>query len=127
MFCENCGDKIKDDYKFCTKCGNSISGDEVKKIYTKEVEHSEKWWYRLFKVVYIILNLSIIGIVVSVWSENLPYCFGQNCYGTYWDTIGASLGALLVSIIILRLLKLTFSYVVFGRKPAWRKEFKTPF
>lgn len=30
MYCKNCGDKIDDDSKFCTKCGNKIQNPQVK-------------------------------------------------------------------------------------------------
>lgn len=31
MFCKNCGNEIKDNIKFCTKCGNGVENPEIKK------------------------------------------------------------------------------------------------
>ncbi|MFA5932010.1 MAG: zinc ribbon domain-containing protein [Candidatus Paceibacterota bacterium] len=120
MFCENCGDKIKKEEKFCTKCGKSINLQEIK---------NERWWHRLLKVLYIIAYFPLIGIVSLTWSENFPHCYTYtystpDCYGSYGEAFLYSLLALVIYMTILRLAKIAVLYIVLGRRPEWGKEFK---
>lgn len=133
MFCENCGSKIKEGHKFCTKCGHSngssVPVPEVKNmspITTTSV--NERWWHRLLKVIYIFLYLQILWIVPLVWSANSS---SYSYYGGYEDTTGSafwySVLAIVIFVVVLRLIKLTVLYVALGQKPEWKKEFKKLF
>jgi hypothetical protein len=123
MFCEHCGTKIEESYKFCTKCGHStfVVNEKEKKLTT-----DEKWWHRLVKVVYITLYVPLPIILVAVWIENSPSY--SSYYGRYSGSTGEafwySLFTLIIYIIAIRLIKIVFLYIVHGRKPEWRKEFK---
>lgn len=128
MYCENCGNKIQDGYKFCTKCGNSTDGSTKGNVGTSSKQsHSEAWWFRLLKVLYIVLYLPLLIIVPFVWSTNSS---SYSYYGNT-DTTGQafwySLLTLLVYMVIVRLIKLATLYIAVGRKPEWKKEFKKLF
>lgn len=130
MFCENCGNKLKNDHKFCTKCGNSNTPE------TKEEKTStltdEKWWYRVAKVIYVFLYLQILWIVPAVWSVNsssyVGYYSGTSQYeDTYGVAFWYSILAIAIFVVALRLIKITFLYIAIGLKPQWKKEFKKLF
>ena len=126
MFCENCGNKIDSSYRFCTKCGSSTTG-ELKKNST--IQHgqiilNDKWWQRLLKVAYIFLCLQILWIVPLVWSSNAESCYYSYCSGSSSESFWYSVLAIGIFVVITRLIKITILYVVLGRKPEWRKEFK---
>jgi hypothetical protein len=133
MFCENCGNKIQEGNKFCTKCGHSnlpISTNELKQ--NKLSMTNDKWWHRLFKIFYIFLYLQILWIVPVVWTSN-DTSYGSYYSGTYHyqDTPGAaflySVFAIVIFIVVLRLFKLSVLYVLIGQRPEWNKEFKKLF
>jgi uncharacterized membrane protein len=124
MFCENCGNKLKEGHKFCTKCGNSNTPE------TKEVKSQaltdEKWWYRLSKVFYVLLYLPLLLVIPLVWSENSSnYDYYTR---SYTDTTGEafwySLLTLIIWVVVVRLIKITFLYIALAQKPQWKKEFK---
>ncbi len=127
MFCENCGNKIQDDYKFCTKCGNPFGSSVHKDSSQKPVTITdEKWWQRLLKVSYIISYIPLILVVIVVWSSNSSeYSYYTR---TYTDTSGTaflwSCLAIIIYVTTIRLIKLAVLYIAFGQKPNWYKEFK---
>ena len=129
MFCENCGNKIKEDHKFCTKCGHSNSSISTHNIRQgKYPITNDKWWHRLFKVIYIFLYLQIFWIVPVVWSLNSS---SYSYYRGYEDTTGLafwySVLAIVIFVVVIRLIKLAVLYVVLGRKPEWYSEFRKLF
>ncbi len=122
MYCENCGNKILEGHKFCTKCGYSF----VHEVHTnQQVQQSvvlnENWWHRLLKILYIIGYIPLLIIIPIVWSENSCY------YCSNGDSFWYSVLTFIIYILILRLIKLAVIYVVFGRNPEWKKEFKKLF
>lgn len=127
MFCENCGNKLKEGYKFCTKCGHS-NPSEVK---DEPVLSDEKWWSRLAKVIYIGLYLPLPLVLIAVWAENSQSCV-SSFYPTYsrtcTDTIGEAflltLLTLVAWVVVLRLIKIIFLYIALAQKPQWKREFK---
>ncbi len=134
MYCENCGNKLESNHKFCTKCGHSNVATENKRPSMQQaaVVTNDKWWQRLLKVVYIFLYAQILWIVPVVWSTNSTSYSGY--YGStyhYEDTPGAafwySVLAIVIFVVVLRLIKLTVLYIAMGRKPEWKKEFKKLF
>lgn len=56
--------------KFCTKCGTRVHS-EVKERPVASVSEA-KWWYRLLKVVYIILYVGSIGLVCIIAFSGMP-------------------------------------------------------
>ena len=120
MYCENCGNKILEGYKFCTKCGFSVvSGiHNDKSINEKLKNKDEKWWHRLLKVLYITSYMPLLIIIPIVWSENSCY------YCSNGDSFWYSVLTLVIYIVIIRLIKIAVLYVTSGRRPEWRKEFK---
>lgn len=124
MFCENCGNKLKEGHKFCTQCGHS-NAPETKQEKSPTLS-DEKWWYRLAKVFYVLLYLPLLLVIPLVWSENSS---SYNYYtSSYTDTTGEafwySLLTLVVWVIVVRLIKITFLYIALAQKPRWKKEFK---
>lgn len=65
MYCENCGQKIGNE-KFCINCGAAIR--ESDDGFTSNL-HEEKAWYRLLKVLYILLfGLTAIVLLVVIYN-----------------------------------------------------------
>lgn len=128
MFCEKCGNKLKEDHKFCTECGHSTGDESVLKTSTS-INLDQKWWYRLAKVIYVILYIPLPFLVILTWNENSS---SYNYFSkTYTDTTGEafwySFLTLVVYVIIVRLIKITFLYITLAEKPQWKKEFKKIF
>lgn len=131
MYCHKCGNEIKESDKFCTKCGQPVVVATERTV--RETHHiapvtNDKWWQRLLKVVYIFLWLQILWIVPAVWSVNsTDYSYYGGQYH-YTDTYGAafwySILAIIIFVVVIRLMKVTVLYVVLGRKPGWKKQFK---
>ena len=127
MFCENCGNKLENDYKFCTECGRAISNSPLNehKWQNSKMYTEESWWLRLTRVVYILLYIPLPFLIIVVWSIN------SYSYNYYTDTrINTTdvaflycLISLIVYIALVRLIKIGFLYVVMGIKPEWKKEF----
>lgn len=72
MFCEKCGTKLPDDASFCTNCGASLSGGEVKtkeKIVDNEVQLNVK---PTFKIGYMIIPY-VITYIILVACIALPF------------------------------------------------------
>ena len=132
MFCEKCGNKLKENHKFCTECGHSnLDKQESKQTPSNILE--QKWWFRLAKVFYIFLYMPLPFVIIGVWSENDPYSYYSSysnqyySHGSYSEAFWYSLLTLVVWVVILRLIKITFLYIAFGKKPQWKKEFKKIF
>ena len=126
MFCENCGNKLKEGHQFCTECGYSTVSDMLKKpVANHPLTTNERWWHRLLKVLYIIAHLPLLIIIPIVWSSNSSnYYTGADTSGTaFWYSILT----LLIYMAIVRLIKIAVLYVSAGRKPEWKKEFKKLF
>ena len=124
MFCENCGNKLKEGHKFCTKCGHSnVSEAKEEKSPTLS---DDKWWYRLAKVIYVLLYLPLLVVVPLVWSENVPRynSYFEEYYGSYGEAFWYSVLTLVIYVVVVRLIKITFLYISFAKKPIWKKEFK---
>ena len=135
MFCENCGNKIQDGHKFCIKCGHlateNLSRSSEK---SQNTNNNERWWHRLLRVLYIVAYLPLLGIIPAVWSSYVPYCthytytYSNNyCSGSYAESFWYSLLTLVIYFVVLRLIKIATLYIVKGRKPEWKKEFKKLF
>lgn len=129
MFCDKCGHKVNTE-KFCPNCGEEIYHAKI------ETDHGpiskDKWWQRLLKVLYVIAYLPLFGIIPAVWSSNAPYCHtytysGTSCYGSNAEAFWYSVLTLVIYFVALRLIKIAVLYVVIGRKPEWKKQFKKLF
>jgi len=133
MYCHKCGNEIKGNDKFCTKCGQTVVVAEktVREEHHTSPVTNDKWWQRLLKVVYIFLWLQILWIVPVVWSVNstdYSYYGGQYHYtDTYGSAFWYSVLAIIIFVVIIRLLKITVLYIALGRKPEWKKQFKKLF
>ena len=126
MYCEHCGTKLEQGYKFCTKCGHSTLPAQTKTVAPPQpaLSLNDKWWHRLLKVLYVISYLPLLIIIPTVWSESsYSYYSGSTEGEAFWY----SLLTLVVYMAIARLIKITVLYVAFGRKPEWKKEFKKLF
>lgn len=129
MYCENCGNKLQEGHKFCTKCGHSNSSATASSVKIAPAPNlDDRWWNRLLKVVYIFFYLQILWIVPVVWSVNST---SWSYYGGYEDTTGTafwySVLTIIIFVCIMRLIKVSALYVLIGQKPEWKKEFKKLF
>ena len=71
MFCKNCGTELKTGSTFCGKCGTKLVTDHEKQH--PEISGAEqKAWYRLFKVLYILLFVGSLGFVLIVAYSAMP-------------------------------------------------------
>ncbi len=143
MFCTDCGNKLKEGEKFCTNCGKSQDGESerktAKKVASNVGEHTpvaistpaftavkqERWWDRLFKVVYILSYVILPLILIAVWEENSCSYYRSYCSGdeAFWATLFTFIGY----VVFVRLVKITFLYIAKGQTVSWRKEFKNFF
>jgi hypothetical protein len=125
MFCQNCGIQVIGKDKFCVNCGNSL-------VIRVDGLHLDQWWTRSVRVLYIALHIPLLVIIPVVWSANSTtykgYYLGQYQYeDSYGDAFWYSLLALVIYIGIVRLIKLTFLYIVFAKNPQWKQELKKLF
>ena len=132
MFCEKCGNKLKENHKFCTECGHSnLDKQEPSQININIFE--QKWWLRLAKVFYIFFFIPLPFVVVGVWVENDPYSYYSSysnqyySHGSYSEAFWYSFLTLTIWITILKLVKIAFLYIAIGEKPQWKNEFKKIF
>lgn len=133
MFCEKCGNKFKENHNFCTECGHSNFDKQESKSISVTNILEQKWWFRLTKVFYIFLYIPLPFAIISVWIENTPDSYYSSLskqyysHGSYGEAFWYSLLTLVAWVIALRLIKITFLYIAFGKKPKWKKEFKKLF
>lgn len=124
-YCDNCGSLLESDAKFCTKCGHKVVAQTTQ--HKSPVE--EKWWERLFKVIYILAYLPLIILLILVWSDSAT---DYDIYTRTWiDTPGIAIWycflTAIIYLVIMRLVKLAFLYVAKAEKPKWKAEFKKLF
>jgi len=126
MFCEKCGNQLKESDKFCTECGFTIDGRkdadtnaEVSEVSGHKEAKSERWWHRLGIVVYIFAHLPLLLIVPLVWSENASrYSYYSKTYvGSDAAAFWYSILTIAIWLLVLRLIKIALRYVVSGKKP----------
>lgn len=134
--CQKCEENIDRDSKFCEYCGEKVIFQSLLQKW------GDKWWYRVFVVVYILLLLfSFIAGILS-FLDYMPYespsvvdrsCFSNNNIECEWHTeirgewgeawFSGVIGFLIVYLIV-RILKIVFHYIVFSEKPIWSREFR---
>ena len=72
MYCEHCGTKLEQGYKFCTKCGLPMRAEKTPS-HASVVIVDERWWHRLLKVAYILLFAITIGTGLIFSYVSMPY------------------------------------------------------
>lgn len=125
MFCEKCGKSLNIKNKYCAECGHlNLLKEEVYSLNLKNLE--KKWYFRFVKVVYIFLYVLLLSTIIDVWNDSISYhiCGKRYSCPSYGKSFLYSVLVLILGIIILRLIKLIFLYIVFGIKPEWEKELK---
>ncbi len=128
MFCEKCGEKLDSKDKFCVGCGNSVNKEKELKNHTLNKEN--KWWVRLFRVIYILLYIPLPFTLYGVWTSNDVYTYYDYyskkniSYGSFADAFWYSLLTFVIWVIVLRLIKISVKYIAIGQKPEWEKELK---
>ena len=131
MYCEKCGNEIKEGEKFCAKCGNNLEQEEIKKENTtekatdyvqKNVENKQP-----MQIVKLVLYILAIVIVVMAFSsagtiaeasndmQNLRSVSGETVAEAYYQYYGTFLEGLATMI---RVLGITCGIIVgyIGRK-----------
>ena len=131
MYCEKCGNEIKEGEKFCAKCGNNLEQEEIKKESTtekakdyvqKNVENKQP-----MQIVKLVLYILAIVIVVMAFSsagtiaeasndmQNLRSVSGETVAEAYYQYYGTFLEGLATMI---RALGITCGIIVgyIGRK-----------
>ncbi len=131
MYCEKCGNEIKEGEKFCAKCGNNLEQEEIKKENTtekatdyvqKNVENKQP-----MQIVKLVLYILAIVIVVMAFSsagtiaeasndmQNLRSVSGETVAEAYYQYYGTFLEGLATMI---RALGITCGIIVgyIGRK-----------
>lgn len=131
MYCEKCGNEIKEGEKFCAKCGNNLEQEEIKKENTtekatdyvqKNVENKQP-----MQIVKLVLYILAIVIVVMAFSsagtiaeasndmQNLRTVSGETVAEAYYQYYGTFLEGLATMI---RALGITCGIIVgyIGRK-----------
>lgn len=124
MFCKNCGHKANNDKRFCSQCGTEMTAPVQTHVSTSIEE--EAWWKRLIKVIYIVLHIPLPLILIGVWSSaSSTYDYYSKTYrDSYGEAFFYVLLTLIIYVVILRLIKLAYQYVVLGKHPEFKKEFK---
>lgn len=132
MYCENCGNKLNEGDKFCTKCGVRAAQTASKAV-DATLATPERWWLRLLKVFYILMYLPLPLILWAVWDSYGVHSY-YSSYSKVWNTYGDdgeafwhTLLTLLVYIVVVRLIKIATLYVAMGKRPQWKTEFKKLF
>jgi hypothetical protein len=124
MFCKNCGHQSDNGKKFCSQCGTELTAPIQTHVNTSIEE--EVWWKRLIKVVYIVLHIPLPLILIVVWagtSSSYDY-YSKTTHNNYGEAFFYVLLSLIIYVLILRLIKLAYRYVVLGKHPEFKKEFK---
>lgn len=73
MFCKNCGNEIKENEKFCTKCGTKISNDTEhinNVIQDKSKSNNSSKKKNVKSIMLIVIFIIIIGIVINIILNN---------------------------------------------------------
>jgi hypothetical protein len=121
-FCANCGTRIETKASFCEKCGAAVYVENEKQISRSPFEG--KVWYRLLKVIYIVLFGIFVGGTLLMSYALIPtetYYDPNPDYGSWFFY---SLLALFIVWGLLKLVRIGVLYIALGGKPAWKKEFK---
>ena len=131
MYCEKCGNEIKEGEKFCAKCGNNLEQEEIKKESTtekakeyvqKNVENKQP-----IQIVKLVLYILAIVIVIMAFSsagtigeasndmQNLRSVSGDTVAEAYYQYYGTFLEGLATMI---RALGITCGIIIgyIGRK-----------
>lgn len=129
MFCEKCGNQVKDGDKFCGGCGSEISNNEHH-LKSKELEN--KSWYRFTKVIYTFFYFFLFLILYFVFTESSQtYNYASYGNSSYMYDYGHGLWITILTYffgaVFLKLVKVSFFYVFTGCKIDWVKESKKIF
>lgn len=127
MFCENCGAKNEKSYKFCIKCGEAMMQNIIHKEKPSNNQSplisDEKWWYRLFKVVYIFFYIPLPFAVWLAWDLNYDRWDDTSIFRGLWYASITFLGY----SAVMRVIKIAILYIFTGFKHVWKEEFKKLF
>lgn len=132
MFCIKCWNKLRASDKFCTKCAFPTWEYHIVND-TSTLTIEQKWWFRLSKVIYIVLYIPLIFAAWIAWDGSAPssyYSSYSQEYTYYWSYAEAfwyTFLTILIWIATLRLIKLWFLYIAFWMKPNWYREFRKLF
>jgi len=133
MYCEHCGNKLDSAYKFCNKCGHRTVITTRNENLADQSPLGDKWWHRLFKVLYVVAYFPLFGIVPAVWMSNDESCYTSmysgytSCYGSDGEAFWYSLLMLVIFMVVLRLVKIAVLYIALGQRPRWKRELKKLF
>ena len=120
-YCENCNKFGGEDDLFCDNCGSSLESKKNKPL----TNFNDTTNTRMVKVFYILLHLPMLIIVPAAWITNEPYCYyDYACNKDYSESFWYSLLTLLFYVIFIRLIKITYLYIVYGYYPRWEKELR---
>jgi len=95
----------------------------------------DKTWYRFLKVLYIFSYCLIPLIINKVWINNAPrepglikdggtWHVAPHTFDYYVQGVFLILLTIVISLIIIRLIKIVVIYIITGEKPKWRDEFR---
>jgi len=115
----------------------ALSNIIINKIMEEDKNKLEnKIWYRLLKILYFFSYCLVPVIVSIVWDNNAPHEYGSFKHETVWftHTLGYYMQStllifltIIISIIVIRLMKVIILYIIIGQRPEWKKEFKKLF
>lgn len=86
MFCKNCGNELKDDEKFCGKCGQRISDKIVKNDVANKKEPIKIKFTHLMIVIGIVVIVAGVAISMNISSDNGLMKKAQNANDNYKGT-----------------------------------------
>lgn len=112
MYCNSCGNELKENESFCSKCGNSILNQKDESIISNDYGSQSKEKYNLLSIIGVIiagvsLLLNFYGIVgiaaVIISSIALVKISRTNEKGKVLSIVGISVGgfSILYAFIIL--------------------------
>lgn len=131
MYCEKCGNEIKEGEKFCAKCGNNLEQEEIKKESTtekakdyvqKNIENKQpiqivKLVLYILAIVIVIMAFSSAGTIAEASNDmqNLRSVSGETIAEAYYQYYGTFLEGLATMV---RALGITCGIIVgyIGRK-----------
>lgn len=130
MYCEKCGNQLKNSDSFCENCGSGVSSADHS---SKSKDLENKSWYRLIKVIYTFFFFILIVILYFVFT-NSSETYNYSSYGgsgsytyDYAHGLWVTFLTFLFGSMFLKLLKVSFFYVASGVKPNWTRELKKIF